>query len=506
MLAFWGCFLLTADVACGERTTGSPPALDFAALFRTLPSPYMVLDRELRFVEANDAYCATTEVPREQLIGRRLFDLFPNDGPGGAQLRDTLEKVLATGEPQSIPLILYPIPLPPSRGGGFEVRYWSAVHTPLFDADGSPAYIVQNTFDVSDLQRLKQMAYGPGAEPEPGEVVVLQRVRELERTNAELVRETERLRDLFMQAPGFMSVLAGPDLTFALVNNAYQQLIGHRPVIGRRLDEALPEVIDQGFGDLLQQVMREREPFVGQALSVRLQRAPGAPLEERFLDFIYQPILDGRDEVLGVFVQGSDVTDRVVAEEQQKLLLDELNHRVKNTLATVQSIAAQTLRNTPDPASFKRDFEGRLMGLSATHDLLTAASWRAAALKDVLKVEIDPYGADRFRMEGPALDLAPADALALGLIFHELATNAAKHGSLSAPDGAIAICWSVEQEDAARTLRLTWREHGGPSVAAPQRRGFGSRLIERSLGAAGESRLEFAQSGLVCRIVLPLRT
>ncbi|MDB5447321.1 MAG: sensor histidine kinase [Phenylobacterium sp.] len=490
------------DAAAAVTAKASP---DFAALFRTLPSPYMVLDAELNFVEANAAYCEVTEHRREQLIGHHLFDLFPNNGHGGERLRESFARVLQTGQPHSLPLIPYPIPLPISRGGGFELRYWSAVHTPLLDGEGRPRFIVQNTVDVTELQRLRQMAFGPGAEPQPGESDVLQRVREVEAINEALAKETQGLRDLFMQAPGFMAVLSGPELTFALVNTAYQQLIGHRPVIGRPVREALPEVIQQGFPEILQRVMRDREPFIGKATSVLLQRTPDGPLEERFLDFIYQPIVGASGQAWGIFVEGSDVTDRVMGEQQQKLLLDELNHRVKNTLATVQAIAAQTLSATSDPAVFKQDFEARLMALSATHDLLTATSWRSAALTDVLRGELKPYGGERYRLAGPELDLAPAEALTLGLIFHELATNAAKHGALSQPGGWLAVSWSLSSEGEARTLDLLWQERDGPSVAPPTRRGFGSRLIERSLGGAGASRLEFAAEGLVCRIAMRLR-
>jgi two-component sensor histidine kinase len=250
-------------------------------------------------------------------------------------------------------------------------------------------------------------------------------------------------------------------------------------------------------------VMIDREPFIGRAVSVRLQRTQGAPPEERFLDFIYQPIVGPDGEAVGVFVEGSDVTDRVRAETQQKLLLDELNHRVKNSLATVQSIAAQTLRNNPEPEAFREAFEARLLALSATHDLLTASNWRGAQLRDVLAMEFRPYGSERYEFEGPDVALSSNEALALGLLFHELATNAAKYGALSRPEGCVRVKWTVED---AR-LSLTWREQGGPKVAPPTRRGFGSRLIERSLKGeiGGDASLEFHEDGLTCRIALPLK-
>jgi len=491
-----------------ERTAASVnvSAPDFAALFQALPTPHMVLDRELRYVEVNEAYCRTTERPREEFIGRKVFELLPNEGPSAERLLASLKRVLETGKSDSIPLLPYPIQLPKSRGGGFAMRYWSTVQTPLLGPDGRTEFIVQNTVDVTELQKLKQMAYGGGgAAPEPGEAVIFQRTREVEAANEALQKETQGLRSLFEQTPGFMAVLAAPDLRVVLANAAAQQLIGHRPIIGRTVREALPELVDQGFVAIIRKVLREGEPFVGRAQSVRLQRTPGAPLEERFLDFVYQPIVDPAGRAWGVFVEGADVTDRVLAEEQQRLLVDELNHRVKNTLATVQAIAAQTLRATPDPSAFNQAFEARLLALSATHELLTATSWRSAALKDVIKVELQPYGGDRFTAAGPDIDLAPTEALALGLIFHELATNAAKYGALSAARGRVAVTWSLNRRDlAGPLLELVWRETGGPRVEPPAKRGFGSRLIERSLGSAGSSVLEFHPDGVVCRISLRL--
>ena len=154
---------LEADPASDSPSAPTAaPRPDFEALFRQLSSPYMVLDRELRFVDANDAYCAVTERRREELVGHDLFEMFPNPGEPGRRLRESLEQVIATGKPHSIPLISYPIQLPLTQGGGFQLRYWSAVHTPLLDQAGRTVFIVQNTVDVTELQRLKEIAFGPG--------------------------------------------------------------------------------------------------------------------------------------------------------------------------------------------------------------------------------------------------------------------------------------------------------------------------------------------------------
>jgi len=241
-------------------------------------------------------------------------------------------------------------------------------------------------------------------------------------------------------------------------------------------------------------------------MSVRLQRTPDAPLEERFVDFIYQPILGADGEAIGVFVEGSDVTDRVLGDRQQRLLLDELNHRVKNTLATVQAIADQTLRTNANPADFRRAFEARLMALSSTHNLLTATNWRSANLADVVGLEFKPYGPERYRLAGPEVALSPAQALALGMLFHELATNAAKHGALASGDGHVDVTWRAEAADDGRALKIEWAERDGPPVVSPTRRGFGSRLIERSLQGqlGGAAALTYAPDGVRCDIRLPL--
>ncbi|MDP3299112.1 MAG: PAS domain-containing protein [Phenylobacterium sp.] len=486
--------------------------IDFRALFDTLPSPHMVLDRDLCFVEANLAYQRTTERSRDELIGRHIFDLFPNAGEGGRRLRDSLERVLATGQSDTLALIPYAIPLPVSLGGGLEMRFWSAVHTPLFDDQGQTVYVLQNTVDVTEVQRLKDMAFGPSGAPVEAPVEsatqLYQRAQELQETNLILLEETNQIRNLFMQAPGFMAVLIGPDFVFRLVNNAYQSLIGRRAVIGRPLIEALPELEGQVFQNILVEVMRTGQPYIGQAASVMLQRQIDHPPEERFVDFIYQPILDARGAPWGVFVEGSDVTDRVRAERQQKLLLDELNHRVKNTLATVQAIAAQTLRTTTSPAAFRESFEARLLALSATHDLLTQSVWQGASLEEVILMELRPHGVERYQLEGPPVSLSAPETLTLGLVFHELVTNAAKYGALSSSEGCVRVHWRLRDEGAGPSIDLTWSEEGGPKVSQPSRQGFGSRLIERSLQGdiGGEARLDFDENGLKCHLRLRLQT
>jgi two-component sensor histidine kinase len=200
--------------------------------------------------------------------------------------------------------------------------------------------------------------------------------------------------------------------------------------------------------------------------------------------------------------------ERRKAEERQQLLIDELNHRVKNTLATVQSIATHTLSGIAD-AERHGAFDARLIALSCAHDLLARRSWESASLRDLLLQQLVPYqsrDAQRFVVEGPPVELRPKVALALGLAFHELTTNAAKYGALSAPTGCVHVRWAVDETSKPARLRLTWRETGGPSTRNPGRRGFGMTVIERglSLELNGDVAVEFAADGLVCAMNVPL--
>jgi PAS domain S-box-containing protein len=195
---------------------------------------------------------------------------------------------------------------------------------------------------------------------------------------------------------------------------------------------------------------------------------------------------------------------RLAYEEHLKLLVNELNHRVKNTLTTVQSMAAQTLRGATDPEQAYARLEGRLLALSAAHDILTDRSWGGATLAEVAQRTIRPYAAgapDRLRWAGPEVWLRPQAALALALAFNELATNAVKYGALSTPGGGVEVAWGFSPSGA---VEIVWRESGGPEVRPPTRKGFGSRLIERSLARelGAPVTLDFAPAGLVCRIGL----
>jgi PAS domain S-box-containing protein len=206
-----------------------------------------------------------------------------------------------------------------------------------------------------------------------------------------------------------------------------------------------------------------------------------------------------------------DITERKAAEERQKLLIDELNHRVKNTLATVQSLATQTAHGTDSPAAFREAFEGRLIALSQAHDQLTRRHWGSAELRDIVVGATAPYAGDapgRVETEGDTITIRPRAALTLALALLDLTTNAAKYGALSVPDGRVMVRWHIQSASPQPLLALEWCEYDGPPVTAPTRRGFGTRFIEGSVASElqGTARLAFDAAGLRCTMAVPLTT
>lgn len=466
---------------------------------------------------ANQAYLDVTNSTREAIVGRPLFSAF-NSGPGEEapenvrQVKASLEKARDTRQRDHLAVVRYSMARPTDDGGEvFDDRYWSATHTPLLNDAGEVVMILQHTTDITELELLRQQtqAAGDAAPLKALDAIlggsILERARRVQEDNRRLSVERNRLVDMFMQAPGFVAVLSGPEHAFQFYNDAYRRLIGYRDVEGMTVAQAMPEVITQGYIDMLDSVFLTGEPVQGSASLFKFPRQPDGPPVDTYVDFIYQPIREADGRIVGVFVQGHDVTEAVVAAERQKLMIDELNHRVKNTLATVQSIAMQTARSNTDPRRFAESFQARLLALSHTHDLLTRSHWEGADLRSILEHETQAHDQHRILLNGPLLALDSASALSLGMVFHELATNAAKYGALTSGDGRILIDWSIANQS-HRTLHLTWREEGDGATAPPTHRGFGSRLIERNVrhDLGGVVTLDYAPGGLIAEFIIPL--
>lgn len=466
-------------------------SIDFARVFEALPSPYMLLDSDLRYVAANPAYLKVTDRTIDQIRGRHVMEAFPAPGERGERLRASFDQVLATGEPDTLAYLSYPIRL---ADGSMYEGYWTAVHTPILDDEGNVTFILQNTVDVTEFARLREQATLPFTSLS-ATTSLIERTRESEAAAADF-------RRLFQQAPGFFAVMSGPDHIFTFTSDAYQRLIGGRQVIGRPIREALPEVVEQGFVELLDAVYRDGKSHSAEGARVMLDNEPGKPPRETYLDFSYDPIRGSEGEITGVFVQGMDRTESFRAQQRQRLLIDELNHRVKNALATVQSIAAQTLRGTSDTAETRKAFEARIIALAKAHSMLSERSWDDTEIGQLVAQELAAYDAGQLDLGGPDLMLNAKATIALALLFHELATNAAKHGALSTPAGRLAVSW---REDGADSLAIDWTESGGPPVSSPARKGFGTRMLNTVVTGelGGELEATYDPAGFHARLTIP---
>jgi PAS domain S-box-containing protein len=331
---------------------------------------------------------------------------------------------------------------------------------------------------------------------------------DLYRQRAEVARQRDELKAFAdrLQAHRDSSPLAIIELDPALRLVSWSK--GAERLFGWRTEEMLQQsIVDLSLvhsEDMPAFLRRAREMLAGSASRGgnlwRCRRRDGSAIDCEWYSAV---LYSAAGAPICLSVEILDVTQRRRAEETQKLLIGELNHRVKNTLATVQAIALQTLRYTANPAEFAENFSGRLQSLAEAHSLLSNATWRGADLGELIDGQLRLGARDeaRFEATGPHVYLAPQAALHLALILHELGTNARKYGALSTTAGRISLAWTIEDH----RLQLTWQEAGGPPVKASARRGFGTRLIEESVKAEGGSaHVSFRAEGVVWQVQLPL--
>jgi PAS domain S-box-containing protein len=321
--------------------------------------------------------------------------------------------------------------------------------------------------------------------------------REISRARAQSAerRSEERYRRIFEQANDLI-ITATLDQVLTDVNPAAAAAIGlpREEIIGRSMHDFLaPGSREQARAKLIEKL--EAGGTTNHQLEVVSKT--GEVLQWEVNSTL---TLDNAGKPVGLHAIARDVTERRRAEERQALLVNELNHRVKNTLALVQGLALQSFREGRDPAEARLAFQRRLAALAAAHDLLTRESWEGATLSGLAEGGLGHLtgGERRVEIGGPDVTLGPKEAVSLVLALHELSTNASKYGALSNGEGRVRVSWQLE----GSTLRLEWRETGGPPVAAPEHRGFGLRMIERALAAdlGGSVRMDFEPAGLVCRI------
>ncbi|MDA9491202.1 PAS domain-containing sensor histidine kinase [Bradyrhizobium sp. CCBAU 11361] len=429
-------------------------------------------DQTGRLLRVNDAICKMLGRSRDQLLSMTFFDYTHRDDQAEDAANYTRQ---VEGEIDS-----YSVRKRACQPDG-TIVYLDVYASAVRDDAGRFLYGVRVIQDVTDAKRMED------------------RIRESER----------HMRDLLEGLPAAVYTTdANGRITF--FNKACIEMAGRTPQLGDEwcvtwrlyTADGAPLPHDQCP---MAVALKEDRPVRG--VEAVAERPDGTLVP--FIPYP-TPLHDADGKLIGAINMLVDITERKQAENRQKTLIDELNHRVKNTLATVQSLAKQTARHSDSLQDFSKGYEKRLLGLARAHDLLTRRHWEDAPLdylaQEVLAPMATSFGG-RVKIEGPSVTLNPRAALSVTMALTELATNAAKYGALSSEAGMLSLTWHVRESAGQTTLDLVWQESGGPPVQAPTRRGFGTRLMERCIerDLSGELDLVFDSKGLCCRTTFPLR-
>jgi PAS domain S-box-containing protein len=437
------------------------------ALLEALPDTLFRVDREGRYLGYHSPDPSRLLVPPERFLGRTCPEVLPARLAG--LFMAALGELHRTGQPQT-----------------YEYDH--------VRPDGSTAW-----WEV-------RLARSKG-----DEALCLLREVTARRTAEARLRESEQRLSLLVRSAPLGVVVFGTDFTVREWNPGAEQIFGWpaEEAVGRHGSFIVPESDRRYVDQVWNALVANRGGSRGTNRNVRRD---GTTI---FCEWYNATLVGPGGKVIGVACICQDVTEVRAAERRRELMMSELDHRVKNNLAAVLSLAEQTGRRAGSYPEFLEKFTGRLQAMSRMHAALAASRWRHADLGALARQTLDAYsvGPERLTVEGPAVELDPRAAQAVAMALNELATNAAKYGSLSAPAGRVSITWTVgppspsAEAGSVGTLHLEWRESGGPPVARPTRRGFGSEMIEGAVAheLRGTAKLDYQPSGLVCRMEVPLQ-
>ena len=439
-------------------------------LYDTAPVGLSLIDHELRYMRVNSKLAEINGLSPEDHMGRSLRDLLPDIAE---DMEQTYREVFETGEP----ILNRPVRAEFDHAPG-ETRHFITDLYPVF-ADGQVFAVGTCVRDVTEAHRL----------------------------TAQIARSEARMKRLFDAAPLYIAIFEGPDHAFAYANPLYERLTAEREFAGRRMLDVFPEVDGQGVIERFDRVFETGETVEVPAYEVVFGRTEDDPRpRSAWFEQNIEPIRDADGRITGTVSFAYDVTEQIAARQEierrnahQRLLLGELQHRVKNTLATIRAISKMLLHGAPDARTYQERLGQRLGAIARTHDLLTDADWSSVTFEQVAMGEARPYAGEepgRIGITGDPLLLTSRQATSLGMALHELMTNAAKYGALSNAAGTVTIDVQVRGGRAS----ITWTERGGPPVAPPpaDAAGFGTIVLERVLTSDLSAQVEpdYAPEGL----------
>lgn len=432
------------------------------ALLSAVPDLMFRMDRGGRYLDYHAPDPSTLLVPPEKFLGRHMDEVLPDFLLGPT--RENLARLFETRVPQS-----FEYEAPPSRG-----RPISAWEVRMVRIDADTALVV-----VRDITARREAE---------------QRLRE----------NQQRLSMLIGATPlGVMFI----DTSFRIQewNPGAERIFGFAAaeIIGRRADVIIPDSERRYVERINRELLANTGGFRGTNKNLRKDG------REIYCEWYNSPLMDADGKVLGVACVVEDVTESTLAARRQSRMLAELDHRVKNNLASIISLAELTGRGAESVPDFLGRFRVRLDALARMHTILAHSRWEGTDLRALLEDTLEAYGASsRSTIGGPGVNLSPRTAQSLAMALNELATNAAKYGSLSAVAGRLDVAWTVTTPDSGDpTLELLWTESGGPTISPPTRKGFGSELIQGTIGfeLGGTVCTDFRPEGLACQLVFPLR-
>ncbi|KRE16880.1 hypothetical protein ASE63_14275 [Bosea sp. Root381] len=441
------------------------------------PTPMVLFWGETGILLYNDAYAVIAGAKHPRILGQGLYQAWP-------EVRELHQKVMHTvfggGEPLSyrdLSLVLH-------RNGAAEDVWLNVDYSPVCDDDGMVlavlAVVIETTTLVGALR--ERTAAERALRQREQELAQVQKIGKVGGLEVDLREGFQNKR-----SPEYLMIHGLPP---EAVNESHEDWV-------RRVHPHDRAMVESHF----------RATVVGAACDYQIEYRIIRPSDGavRWISAIAQIERDESGKALRLVGAHLDITERKEAEAHLRLLMQELAHRVKNTLAMIQAIASQTLRGATSLEAANEGFSSRLAALSRAHDLLIAGHAANARMVDVANSVVGIQGDPaRFEIGGPEVVLGPKPALALTLMLHELATNAVKYGSFSNQRGTVALSWRVDDIEGSPQFRLRWQESGGPPVVAPSRRGFGSRLIERSFPAEARAESAYLPTGLVFTLDAPL--